>query len=89
MRDRSGKVVLDPAGKPVMAPDPDLKAALSAMNQLRDLDALDQPKAAHLLVSNSTSKDGDGMSKDEMDFFVATARFATADELEAWKNRSH
>ncbi len=85
MRDRGGKVILDKTGKPIMQAAPDLKASLAAMSQLRDLDALDQPKAAHLLVTNTTKEDG--MSQDEMDFFVATNRFATPDELEAWKNR--
>lgn len=88
IRGKDGAPLLDKAGKPVREARPDIRAALEAMKQLRDLDALDQPKAAHLLVSNNSPKDGDGMSNDEMDFFIATSRFATPDELEAWK-KSH
>lgn len=87
VRDRGGKVMLDPqTGEPITKPDPDLKSALTAMNQLRELDALDMPKSAHLLVGNTSGANEDGtMSDEELEFFYATARYPTAAELETWR----
>lgn len=83
MRDKTGRLILDDNGIPLVEHKPDLRAILGATSQLRELDALDMPKTAHLLVAAKTTTESK-WSDEEMEFYFETSRWPTAGELEEW-----
>lgn len=55
LRDASGSPMLDGSNKPIRVPAPDLKNALDACKQLRDLDGLDAPIKISKTVEGTTT----------------------------------